>query len=90
MLGAYVLAAETPYLLATKWKEVYSMIKCTKCGREFKSPQALGGHMRSAHQAETPEEVNQPEDLKETENSEEIDEETATETALVPAEASQA
>jgi len=66
------------------------MIKCTKCGREFKSPQALGGHMRSAHQGETPQEVNQPESLEETENSEETDEETATETALVPAEASQA
>ncbi len=25
------------------------MIKCTKCGREFKSPQALGGHMRGGH-----------------------------------------
>ena len=30
------------------------MIKCTKCGREFKSPQALGGHMRGSHQEETP------------------------------------
>ncbi len=90
MLGAYVLEAETPYLLATKWKEVYNMIMCTKCGREFKSPQALGGHMRSAHQEETLEEVNQPENLEEPEHSEETDEETATETALVPAEASQA
>jgi hypothetical protein len=90
LLGTYVLTAESPYLLATKWKEVYSMIKCTKCGREFKSPQALGGHMRSAHQEETPEEVSQTEDLEETGNSEETDEDMATETALVPAEASQA
>jgi len=66
------------------------MIKCTKCGREFKSPQALGGHMRSAHQEETPEEVSQPENLEETDNSEETDEGTATGTALVPTEASQA
>ncbi|MDP4280133.1 MAG: C2H2-type zinc finger protein [Dehalococcoides mccartyi] len=90
MLGAYVLAADNPYLLATKWKEVYNMIKCTKCGREFKSPQALGGHMRSAHQEEPQEEVNQPENLEETEHSEEVNEETEIETALVPAEASQA
>jgi hypothetical protein len=90
LLGAYVLAAETPYLLATKWKEVYSMIKCTKCGREFKSPQALGGHMRSAHQEEVPEEVNPPENPEETENGEETGEKTATERALVPVEASQA
>ncbi len=66
------------------------MIKCTKCGREFKSPQALGGHMRSAHQEETPEEVSRTEDLEETGNSEETDEDIATVTALVPAEASQA
>jgi hypothetical protein len=90
LLGAYVLAVETTYLLAIKWKEVYSMIKCTKCGREFKSPQALGGHMRSAHQEETPEEVSRTEDLEETGNSEETDEDIATVTALVPAEASQA
>jgi len=66
------------------------MIKCTKCGREFKSPQALGGHMRSAHQEEPQEEVNQSEALEGTENSEETNEETVTEIALVPAEASQA
>ena len=29
------------------------MIKCTKCGREFKNPQALGGHMRGGHKEET-------------------------------------
>jgi hypothetical protein len=49
LLGAYVLAADGPYLLVINGKEVYSMIKCKKCGREFKSPQALGGHMRGGH-----------------------------------------
>ena len=33
------------------------MIKCTKCDREFKTPQALGGHMRGAHQEVTQEEI---------------------------------
>ena len=33
------------------------MIKCTKCDREFKTPQALGGHMRGTHQEETQEEI---------------------------------
>ena len=28
------------------------MNKCKICGREFKSPQALGGHMRNAHAEE--------------------------------------
>ena len=31
------------------------MNKCTKCGREFKTPQALGGHMRGGHKEETQE-----------------------------------
>jgi hypothetical protein len=29
------------------------VIKCKICGRDFKSPQALGGHMRGAHREET-------------------------------------
>jgi len=64
------------------------MIKCTKCGREFKSPQALGGHMRGGHQEETQEETQQdnnhpgnPEDIK---NTVETIKEPGGETALVP------
>ena len=33
------------------------MIKCTECGREFKNPQALGGHLRGSHKEETPQET---------------------------------
>ncbi len=66
------------------------MIKCKICGREFKTPQALGGHMRSAHRGEPQEEVNQPENLEETKNTEEPNDEAARETALVPAGESQA
>jgi len=65
------------------------MIKCKICGREFKTPQALGGHMRSAHQEEPQEEVNQLENLEENENIEEPNDEAARETDLVPAEVSQ-
>jgi len=66
------------------------MIKCKICGREFKTPQALGGHMRSAHQEEPQEEVGQTENIDETKNTEETNDEAARETALVSAEASQA
>jgi hypothetical protein len=31
--------------------EVCGMFECEKCGRKFKSAQALGGHVRSAHKA---------------------------------------
>ncbi|MDD4986449.1 MAG: C2H2-type zinc finger protein [Dehalococcoidales bacterium] len=65
------------------------MIKCKICGREFKTPQALGGHMRSAHQEEPQEEVNQLENLEEPENTEEPNDEAARETDLVPADVSQ-
>jgi len=67
------------------------MIKCTKCGREFKNPQALGGHMRGAHKKETQQDTGSdthsgnPEDIK---NTVEIIEAPGGETALVPTEAS--
>ena len=66
------------------------MIKCTICNREFKSPQALGGHMRSAHQEGSTEETNPPENLEETENREAADKEPEKETAIVPVEPTQA
>ncbi|AII59439.1 hypothetical protein X793_03565 [Dehalococcoides mccartyi CG4] len=69
------------------------MNKCKICGREFKSPQALGGHMRNAHaeeaQASTASDnsSDNPEDAKETagESSEPVEE-----IALLPQDASQA
>ena len=66
------------------------MVKCTKCGRDFKSPQALGGHMRSAHKEDSTEELSQLSEMEEIENFDEPDEEKETGTSLVPAEASQA
>ena len=69
------------------------MIKCSKCGREFKNPQALGGHVRGAHKEETQQDTGSdthsgnPEDIK---NTVEIIEAPGGETALVLKEASQA
>ena len=45
------------------------MIKCTKCGREFKSPQALGGHMRGGHQEETQKDSNHPDNPEDPNNT---------------------
>jgi len=65
------------------------MIKCTECGREFKSPQSLGGHMRGAHKVET-----QPgtglDKPKENAATVEKTETPGGEAALVPEEASKA
>ena len=65
------------------------MINCTKCGREFKSPQSLGGHMRGAHKEET-----QPgtglDKTKENAATAEKTETPGGEAALVPEEASKA
>jgi len=69
------------------------MIKCKKCGREFKSPQALGGHVRGAHKKETQQDPGSsnrsgnPDNI--AGNLEKI-EAPGGETALVPAKASQA
>ena len=69
------------------------MIKCTKCDREFKTPQALGGHMRGAHQEETQEEIDpnnaagNPETIDDREETSEV---PGSETEPVPEEASQA
>ena len=69
------------------------MIKCTECGREFKNPQALGGHMRGAHKEETQQETDptnatgNPETI---DDKEETSEATGSETEPVPEEASQA
>jgi|GEM_PF-847730 len=60
------------------------MIKCTKCGREFKSPQALGGHMRGGHQEETQKDSNHPDNPEDLNNTAETIEEPDGETALVP------
>jgi len=63
------------------------MIKCTICGREFKNPQALGGHMRGGHQEETQQDTGSsnhpgnPEDIKNTMEKTEV---PGAETALVP------
>ena len=64
------------------------MIKCTKCGREFKSPQALGGHMRGAHKDETQQDTG-PNNADETiDDRVEASEVPGEETALVPQDAS--
>ena len=69
------------------------MIKCTECGREFKNPQALGGHMRGAHKEETQQETDpnnaagNPETI---DDREEISEAPGSETEPVQEEASQA
>ena len=60
------------------------MIKCTKCDREFKSPQALGGHMRGAHQEETQQDSNHPGNPEDPNNTVEKTEEPGGKTALVP------
>ena len=59
------------------------MIKCTKCGREFKSPQALGGHMRGGHQEETQQDSNHPDNPEDPNNTVETIEEPGGETVLV-------
>jgi len=59
------------------------MIKCTKCGREFKSPQALGGHMRGGHQEETQQDSNNPDNPEDPNNTVEKADEPGGETALV-------
>ncbi|MFC2047533.1 C2H2-type zinc finger protein [Chloroflexota bacterium] len=63
------------------------MIKCTKCGREFKSPQALGGHMRGGHQEETQQETqqdsNHPNNPEDPNNTVETIEAPGGETVLV-------
>jgi hypothetical protein len=66
------------------------MIKCTECGREFKNPQALGGHMRGAHKEETQEGSNQPDNPEDSQDAAEAVEETGGETEPVQEEASQA
>lgn len=66
------------------------MIKCTECGREFKNPQALGGHMRGAHKEETQEGSNQPDNPEDSQDAAEAVEETGGETESVQEEASQA
>ena len=64
------------------------MNKCKICGREFKNPQSLGGHMRGAHKDET------QQDTGTTNTDETIDDQVETgespgeETALVPQDAS--
>ena len=68
------------------------MIKCTKCDREFKSPQALGGHMRGAHKEEAQQETdpkNAAGNPVTIDDREETSEVPSGGTALVPEEASQ-
>ncbi|MFC2002787.1 C2H2-type zinc finger protein [Chloroflexota bacterium] len=59
------------------------MIKCKICSREFKSPQALGGHMRGGHQEETQQDSNHPDNPEVLNNTAEKTEEPGGETALV-------
>ncbi len=69
------------------------MIKCTKCGREFKNPQALGGHMRGGHKEETQQDIgssNHSDNPEDPNNTVEKTEVPRGETALVPEEASKA
>ena len=64
------------------------MNKCKICGREFKSPQALGGHMRGAHKDETQQDTG-PNNADETiDDRVEAGEVPGEETALVPQDAS--
>lgn len=69
------------------------MIKCTECGREFKNPQALGGHMRGSHKEETQQETDpnnaagNPETIDDREETSEVPD---SETTPVPEETSQA
>jgi len=62
------------------------MIKRKKCSREFKSPQALGGHMRGGHQEETREDSNHLDNPEEVADTVAKTEEPRGETALVPQE----
>jgi len=69
------------------------MFKCMKCGREFKSPQALGGHMRGTHKEETQPDTgsnNSSGNHGDTAGAVEIIEKPGKETALVLKETSQA
>ncbi|MFC1958622.1 C2H2-type zinc finger protein [Chloroflexota bacterium] len=69
------------------------MNKCKICGRDFKTPQALGGHMRGGHKEEPREDSSQDNHTGNPENiavTVETTEETVKETALVPEEASKA
>ncbi len=69
------------------------MIKCSVCGRDFKSPQALGGHMRGGHKKETQEETsssNHSGNPEEVANTVETNEAESGETVLGPEEASKA
>ncbi|MFC1965759.1 C2H2-type zinc finger protein [Chloroflexota bacterium] len=59
------------------------MIKCKICGREFKSPQALGGHMRGGHQEETQQDSNHSGNPEDSNNTVETIKETGGETTLV-------
>ena len=59
------------------------MIKCKICSREFKSPQALGGHMRGGHQEETQQDSNHPDNPEDPNNTVEKIEEPGGETVLV-------
>ena len=64
------------------------MIKCTKCGREFKSPQALGGHMRGSHKDETQQDTGTNNADETMDDRVEAGEVPGEETALVPQDAS--
>ena len=64
------------------------MIKCTKCGREFKSPQALGGHMRGSHKDETQQDTGTNNAGETIDDRVEAGEVPGEETALVPQDAS--
>ena len=60
------------------------MIKCKICGREFKNPQSLGGHMRGGHHEETQQDSNHSDNPEDLNNTAETIEEPGGETALVP------
>jgi len=60
------------------------MIKCKICGREFKNPQSLGGHMRGGHQEETRKDSNHPDNPEDPNNTAKTIEEPGGERALVP------
>ena len=60
------------------------MNKCKICGRDFKSPQALGGHMRGGHKKETQEDNNHSANSEDPNNTVETNEAPSGETSLVP------
>ena len=69
------------------------MNTCKICNRDFKSPQALGGHMRGAHKEETQEDIDPNNPIGNSETIADrvvIIEKPGGETALVPEEASKA